>query len=78
MTDGEKIRENRLRRMADRQGLALRKSGRRDPRAIDYGMYALVDPNKNAIVAGAQSGRFDFTLDDVEHYLMGFGELGVV
>ncbi len=36
MTD-EKIRENRLRRMAERQGLALHKSRRRDPRAIDYG-----------------------------------------
>ena len=66
----EKVRENRLRRMADRQGLTLRKSGRRDPRALDFGMYALVD-ERNNIVAGAASGRFDFTLDDVEAYLTG-------
>ena len=33
----EKVRENRLRRMAKRQGLHLVKNGRRDPRAIDYG-----------------------------------------
>jgi hypothetical protein len=33
----EKVRENRIRRMAQRQGLALSKSRRRDPRAIDYG-----------------------------------------
>jgi hypothetical protein len=69
MPDSEKIRENRLRRMADRQGLALRKSGRRDPRAIDYGMYALIEPVTNAIVVGAASGRFDFSLDDIESYL---------
>jgi hypothetical protein len=70
MTD-EKVRENRLRRMADRQGLALRKSGRRDPRALDYGMYALIDPKTNTHVAGAQSGRYDLTIDDVEEYLTG-------
>jgi hypothetical protein len=33
----EKVRENQLRRAAERQGLALSKSRRRDPRAIDYG-----------------------------------------
>lgn len=38
----DKIRENRLRRKADRMGLRLMKSPRRDPDAIDYGMYALV------------------------------------
>jgi hypothetical protein len=42
MTD-EKIRENRLRRMAERQGLRLEKSRRRDPRAVDYGTYWLID-----------------------------------
>lgn len=66
----EKVRENRLRRMADRQGLRLEKSRRRDPRAIDYGKYTLVDPNTNAIVAGAEgTGRPNFSLDDVEDWL---------
>lgn len=37
-----KVAENRLRRAASRQGLALRKSRARDPRAIDYGRYYLV------------------------------------
>lgn len=32
----EKVHENRLRRMADRQGLALHKPRRRDRRAVDY------------------------------------------
>ena len=57
MSDTEKIRENRLRRMADRQGFQLVKSGRRDPRAIDYGKFMLIDPNTNTVVAGAGSGR---------------------
>jgi hypothetical protein len=44
MTDktDEKVRENRLRRAANRQGWLLVKSRRRDPRAFDYGLYVLV------------------------------------
>jgi len=70
MSDDEKVRENRLRRAAERQGLMLKKSRRRDPRALDYGMYALID-DRNVIVAGATSGRLDFTLDDIQAYLEG-------
>jgi hypothetical protein len=36
-----KVRENRLRRMASRQGLRLEKSRQRDPMALDYGKYSL-------------------------------------
>jgi hypothetical protein len=69
-TSKEKTRENRLRRMAERQGLQLVKSRRRDERAIDYGMYMLVDPSTSGVVAGtAGTGRPNFTLDDVEDYL---------
>jgi len=39
----DKVRENRLRRMAARQGLRLEKSRRRDDRALDYGTYWLVE-----------------------------------
>src|SRR5262245_18862319 len=38
-----KVRENRLRRMASRQGLRLEKSRQRDPMALDYGKYRLVN-----------------------------------
>lgn len=65
----EKIRENRLRRMAARQGLRLSKCRRRDPRAIDFGCYMLTDTEKNCVVAGAERGRPDFTLNDVEDFL---------
>lgn len=39
MGDELKARENRLRRVAKRRGLVLSKSRRRDPGALDYGMY---------------------------------------
>jgi hypothetical protein len=69
MTVQEKVHENRLRRMADRQGLRLEKSKRRDPRAYDYGTYQLVEVQTNTIAAyGSQSG-YGLDLDDVEEYL---------
>lgn len=68
----EKVRENRLRRMADRQGLRLVKSRRRDPRAIDYGGWMIVDVVTNGIVAGTEAvGRPSWSLDEVERYLNG-------
>lgn len=70
MVEAERTREQRLRRMADRQGLRLVKSRRRDPRARDYGDYHLVDVDANSIVAG-EIGRIHFSLDDVEAYLTG-------
>ena len=50
----EKVREARLRRLAQRQGLKLVRSRRRDPQAADFGRYALVDPDTNRAVAGEQ------------------------
>ncbi len=47
-----KVHENKLRRMAARQGLQVVKARRIDPRAIDYGTYSLADPDRNVIVAG--------------------------
>ncbi len=73
-TQAEKVRENRLRRMAVRQGLALEKSRRRDPRARDYGMYWLrwvdaVDPeNTHDAWVGYPCG---FDIDQVEAFLLG-------
>ncbi len=61
MDQDEKVRENRLRRMAERQGLALVKSRRRDPRAIDYDCWAIVDPESRVT-----RGRPMLSLDDVE------------
>lgn len=70
MDVSEKVRENRIRRMADRQELILRKSRRRDPRATDYGSYSLVTSN-NALVLGKRP-----TLDEIEAWLTGDREEG--
>lgn len=65
-TPPEKVVENRLRRMATRQGLVLSKSRRRDVRAYDYGTYALIDPDTNSLVAGDQNSGYGLSLSDVE------------
>ena len=66
MSNTDKVRENRLRRMAERQGLRLVKSHRRDPRAIDFGRFTLVNPRINAVVAGTEQ---NMDLDQVEAWL---------
>ena len=65
MPTEDKVRENRLRRMALRQGLHLRRSRRRDRLAIDYGVYWLIDPQTNTPAADA----FE-SLDEVEQALI--------
>lgn len=57
MDEDLKVRERRLRRMADRQGYTLTKSRRRDPRATDFGKYKL---SRGAAVSKL------LTLDEVE------------
>ena len=52
--------------MADRQGLYLRKSRRRDPGALDFGSYWLIDLRTNTLVAGGQWGM---GLDEIEEWL---------
>ena len=61
MEQSEKVRENRLRRMAARQGFRLVKTRRLDPLATDYGTYHLV-PAKG-------KPRGPFHLDEVEKRL---------
>lgn len=69
MTEVEyKVLENKLRRSATRQGLRLEKSRARDPRAVDYSTYHLVDVATNTIASsGNQSG-----------YGLGLHEIGQV
>jgi hypothetical protein len=61
-----KARENRVRRMAERRGLILRKSRRRDRLAWDFGSYWLMDADRNALVFPDVHGG---SLDDMERYL---------
>ena len=62
-----KVRENRLRRMADRQGLKLTRYRRRDPRALDYGLYWLAEVRSNTVVTPEKG----MTIDEIEDWLTG-------
>ncbi len=65
-TTADKIREKRLRNAAKRQGYDIVKSRTRDPRALDYGGYMIVDPYDNTVEAGS---GFNLTIGDVEKWL---------
>lgn len=71
MSEEDKVRENRLRRKADRMGYRLLKSRRRDPAALEYGGYMIVDVETGGAVAGTgNAGRgYALSLDDVEEWL---------
>jgi hypothetical protein len=66
MTKSEKVRENRLRRWAERLGLQLRKSRARAIRVDDLGYWMIVDPSIPSVVAGS---KLDLSLDQVEEFL---------
>ncbi len=81
MDQAAKVRENRLRRMAERQGCRLVKSRRRDPRALGFGGYMLIDARDNvALLGGSPHGQaapsvpgqppaFSASIEDVNDYL---------
>jgi hypothetical protein len=48
MTTAEKVHENKMRKYAERQGLMLVKSSRRDPRAWDFGRFVLVPDTRKS------------------------------
>lgn len=65
-----KAEEARLRRAANRRGLILRKSRRRDHAAVGYGLYALLDiETGGAIHPHGPVSPFWLTLDDVRQWL---------
>jgi hypothetical protein len=60
-----KVGENKLRRIASRQGLRLEKSRQRDPMALDYGKYSRVSARPGHIYVFIGQGD----LDQVEDWL---------
>jgi hypothetical protein len=70
-----KVYENRLRRVADRQGYRLEKSRRRDERAITFGLYRLVDLFTGEVIGAGlldrSPGGFGLELSDVAASLFG-------
>lgn len=69
-TKEQKAHENLLRRKAERQGLRLEKTRRKDPDATDYGKWRIIDltTGEAATIAGRQ-GKYDLTLEQVEAWL---------
>lgn len=65
MDKAAKVRENRLRRVAARQGLRLVRSRRRDPRALDFGRYWLYREATGALLSPERG----LTLDEIERRL---------
>jgi hypothetical protein len=64
-------RESRLRRAAAHQDLRLEKCRLRNPLALGYGLYRIIDPYANVLIAGdgGFNGGYSLTLDDVEEWL---------
>lgn len=72
MTDEQrKVLENRLRRAAARQGLRLVKSRARDPRAVGYGTFMLVDVQTTGVACYGLSDGYGLDLHHVAAYLFG-------
>lgn len=75
LTGPEKARENRLRRLAERQnGMFLSRVGRRDPDAWDYASYWLIPDPEHRLWLDAHEDKLQpvhlRSLDDVEDFLV--------
>jgi hypothetical protein len=62
---GPRVRQNRLRRMAARQGMTATKIRRMDERAIDYGYWSLTWTNGPPLSEG-----YSLTEDELERWLL--------
>lgn len=73
----DKAREARMRRKAASFDLRLIKSRSRNPDAINYGLYGLIDPRTNGLINPPLIGQYDcsWTLEDVERYLSNTSDL---
>lgn len=72
VTTAEKTRENRARRVARRQGLILIKSSVRDPRALNFGLFNLIDDtpaHHNRHSPARHSDHCRMSIDEVEAQL---------
>ena len=57
--------EARLRRTLERRGYILRKSRRRDPKALDYGNYWITDTNTCIIFPSGPGAEFGADLGEI-------------
>ncbi len=66
MAKAYKDRENRLRRMAEQQGLRLEKARRRDQPATGAGTFHLVNPSAGTPEYGDRNSGHGMSLDEIE------------
>jgi len=66
MDTNEKVRENKARREARRQGFVLKKSRARNWNIDNYQGYMIVNAWSNNIESGI---KFDMSLEEVERFL---------
>lgn len=64
----EKTHENKIRRMAKRQGYVLQSSNLKDKKAIDYGTYRLSDLKTGTIIYAKETG-YGYDITEIENYL---------
>ena len=67
----DRLRENRLRQRATRQGLMVSKSRSRNPEVSDYGTFGISDDYTKLLVHGDPETGFGLSLDEVESLLSG-------
>jgi hypothetical protein len=64
------LSESRIRRTAQKLGLIVKKSRSRDPDAIDYGDYWVLDGETGVIIfPSGVGGQIGASLDDVAEFL---------
>ena len=71
MDTAQKVRENRLRSAAARQGLKLSRCRTRDPRALDYGTYRLTGAAGELVLKAAVGEDYSDEWDPKQRRLSG-------
>ncbi len=71
MLVAETMRERRLERAADRQGLCVQKLKGRDPCVVGYGLYRIIDAPPAGEVTDGAAAQYSMSLDEVDVYLTG-------
>ena len=66
----QNLSEQKIRRLAKREGYVLRKSRRRDPDSIEYGGYMLIDPDTNFAVLGTGPFLYSADLEEIGDWLL--------
>lgn len=58
-----------IRARARRMGLFVQRCRSRNPRLPSFGMYRVIDPDRNRVVFGAHPHDYSATLEEVDAYL---------